>query len=770
MNLIGLTQFEVEKRLREFGENKLKKQKDFTSVKVFLSQFKSPLIYVLVIACGVTWWLGDLVNAGIIGAAVVLNTFLGFFQEMKAEKGVKALSRMLTPKAKVVREGISLIVEASQIVPGDVCILEIGERVPADGEIIEFDSLSLDEAILTGESRAVKKKLKDEVFMGTTVVSGIAKMLIKKTGQQTAVGKISQSLGETKKSSSPLQQQLDGLAKKLAVMVGIICLIIFAIGLLRGNSFIEIFTTSVAVAVSAIPEGLVIALTVILSIGMQRIFKRKALVRKLIAAETLGSVTVICCDKTGTLTEGKMTVVKALTDNEPLLRQAAVLCNDERDPLETAMMVWGREKYNDEAKRLDERPFNHKDKYIVTLHPGLMLVSGAPEVLLKKSRLTIKESQEWLKRFETEAKLGQRLVGFGYKKTSAEKIDEKEVKDLIWLGVLIYDDPVRVGVKEALADARLAGIKVKLITGDYQATAEAVAEQLGILPQDVYSRTTPEQKLKIVEELQEQGEVVAMTGDGVNDAPALKKADIGIVVAGASAVAQETADMVLMDSKFATILAAVEEGRGIYVNLKKIVFYLMSHVFTEIVLVMLSLIFKLPLALTAGQILWINLVNDSWPSFSLTLEPKTNGLASLKIVRKPELLDKKMKQLIVVISGFTGITALGLFYSYFTIFQDINLARSMAFCWVGIAPLWGSFSIRTFDKSVFKEKLWANPWLVVGVGLGMASMAAGLYIPQLQLILKTTALNWSEWRLIAGLTVILIGLIEAVKWRFNRKI
>lgn len=802
MNLNGLSNQEAQERLKKFGENKLKEKRENKAVKIFLSQFKSPLIYILVIASTVTLVLGDVIDAAVIGAAVVLNTVLGFYQEMKAEKGVRALSRILTPKAKVIRDGQQQIIEASQVVVGDICVLEIGEKVAADGVIMESENLSLNEAILTGESVAVAKKAEDEAYAGTIIASGIGKMLVKKTGPSTALGMIAESLKELKEEKTPLQTQLDNLARKLAIMVGVICAIIFAAGLWRGDSFITMFTTSVAVAVSAIPEGLVIALTVILALGMQRIFKQKALVRKLIAAETLGGVTVICCDKTGTLTEGKMTVVKALTtkipnfqfplrlrsgqaifnefsnSNEQKLAMAAILCNDMRDPLEVAMYTWATSKFpisnfqfSKKSKRLDSIPFSHENKYIATLHSNLLLVSGAPEALLDKCNASNKKII--LEQFEIEAKKGHRLVGFAYRKFPISNnqftIKENDIKDLTWLGALVFDDPVREGAKEALMTAREAGISVKMITGDYKATAEAVGKQLGIAPRDVYSRMTSEQKLKIVEELQAKGEVVAMTGDGVNDAPALKKADIGIVVAGASAVSREIADMVLMDSNFKTILAAVDEGRNIFINLKKVVFYLLSHVFTEVGVVIFCLILKLPLALTAGQILWINLVNDTWPSFALTLEPKTKEMIKMRRGEQKKLLDKKTKLLIVMISGLTAVISVGLFAVYLNMGKNLLLARSMVFTFVGLAPLFSSFSVRTFDKFILKEKLWQNPWLVLGGGLGMGFQAAALYIPGLQTVLKTTALGGKDWLIIGGLSLSLVGLIELVKFKLNKK-
>ena len=816
----GLSSGEAKIRLEKHGENKLKEKKRVSWLKVLLEQFKSPLIYILVIASGITLALGDVINASVIGAAVVLNTILGFYQEMKAERSLEALSKMLTPKAKVLRDGKRVMIEASQVVPGDICVLELGERVPADGVVVMADSLSCDEAILTGESKAVDKKRQSQVFMGTTIASGIGKMEVEKTGQETEVGKIAEKLTETVEEKTPLQKQIGVLSRKLAIMVGIISLVILIAGLIVGDPFVEIFTTAVAVAVSAIPEGLAVSLTVILAIGMQRIFKRKSLVRKLVAAETLGSVTVICADKTGTLTEGKMRVMRGVLggkgdgcpakDGEDLLVRSAVLCNDRRDPLEMGMLEWAKgklkvnelEKIKEKYPRLDEIPFDPKHKYIATLHQrkgvvrNLLLVSGAPEVIVKRSNLSKKKQTEWLKNFEMEGRKGYRLVGFAFKEIKKKRVTDRDIKDLKCVGYLVFEDPVRQGVKEALAAVRQAGIKVKVITGDYRATAEAVLKKLGVGGKSLkaeqvmegyelermsdaelkkridkvvlFARTNPEQKLKIVEVLQEKKEVVAMTGDGVNDAPAIKKADIGIVVESASAVAKETADMILMDSNFATIVAAVEEGRGIFVNLRKIILYLLSDSFAEVILVLGSMLFGLPLPITAAQILWVNLVDDGLPDFALALEPKPADLMQQKPVgHKRELLDLEIKLLIGLISTVTGILSLLVFWVYWKMSGNLDLARTMSFTLLAVSTLLYVFSCKSLKKPLWRENIFDNKWLLGAVGIGASFQLMALYLPGLQKVLKTVALGVNDWLIILGGSLLVIIMIEGVKWRFN---
>jgi len=823
--ITGLSQIEAEKRLKQYGENKLKGKKRVSWLKVLLWQFRSPLIYILVIAAGITLALGDVIDAGVIGAAVVLNTILGFYQELKAERSLEALSKMLTPEAKVIRDGKRRLIEASEVVPGDVCILELGERVAADGEVIKADSLTVDEAILTGESKPVDKKRTDKVFMGTTISSGIGKMIVKGTGQETEVGKIADRLAETIEEKTPLQKQIGVLSKKLAVMVGIISLVILGVGLWVGDPFVEIFTVAVAVAVSAIPEGLAVSLTVILAIGMQRIFKRKSLVRKLVAAETLGSVTVICADKTGTLTEGKMRVVKAdmggksegctVKEAAGLLVRSAILCNDMRDPLEIGMIEWAKERLGkikglpkgvegmqEKYPRLDEIPFDPRKKYIATLHEqrglvrNLLLVSGAPEVIVKKSDLSSKSKEDWLNKFQEEGKKGYRLVGFAFKEIKKKRMTDGDIDNLKCVGYLAFADPVRKGVKEALGAAKRAGIQVKVITGDYRATAEAVLKELGIGGKELkenqvmegyelekisdeelkgridkvvlFARTNPEQKLKIVQVLQEKEEVVAMTGDGVNDAPAVKKADIGIVVETASAVAKETADMILLDSNFATILAAVEEGRGIFVNLRKIILYLLSDAFAEVILVLSSMIFGMPLPITAAQILWVNLVDDGLPDFALTLEPKPADLMKHKPAgHERELLDVEIKWLIGLISTVAGGLALIVFWIYWKNTGDIVLARTVTFTMLGVDSLLYVFSCKSLTEPLWKEKLFDNKWLLGAVGLGMGFQLMAIYLPSLQRVLRTVALGVNEWLVILGASILVISMIEGVKWRFN---
>ena len=805
----GLTSPEVRRRLAKFGPNQLAEKKTTAWPKILLSQLKSPLIYILLIAGLTTIFLGDYTDAIVILAAVLLNTGLGFYQEQKAQKALEALRQLLASKAKVVRDGQQKEIDTREIVPGDLVILTIGARVPADGVLIEAKDFSLNEAILTGESLPVEKKAaeltelteRQRVFMGTIVVTGIAKMVVAQTGMATQMGQIGKRVGEVEEGKTPLQMQLGKLAKILALVVAVFTVLIFATGALLSYEPLEMFTTSVAVAVAAIPEGLVVTLTVILALGMQRILKRKAIVRKLLAAETLGSVSVICADKTGTLTEGKLQVVQAESLDEALLVKAAVLCNDRRDPLETAMMEWSEKKLGKEAikklrercERLDEKPFSPETKLIATLHPGLLLVSGAPEVVL--ARTNLKQKAVWQKKFENYGQKSYRLVGFAYKKvTSAKlKVSSSDLQALNWLGVLVYEDPVRETVKTALAECQKAGIKVKVITGDYLPTALAVLEKLGLsggdhaltgdeltqltpvaLRQEVsevvlFARTNPEQKLKIVQALKDNGEVVAMTGDGVNDAPALKRADIGIVVGEASDVAKQTADMVLLDSNFATIVHAIEEGRTIFENIKKVILYLLSDSFTEIILIGGSLFLKLPLPVTAAQILWVNLIEDTFPGVALAFEPEEKEVMMEKPrPRQAPLLDRELKVLIFVIGLLLNLALLGLFYWLSKGTLHLHYIQTVMFAALGIDSIFIAFSCRSLRKTIFHYNPFGNKMLTAAVLVGLLMLVGAVYLPFLQKLLKTHALGASEWTFLLALGTLSLLAVEVTKWIFGR--
>ncbi|MCJ7804676.1 HAD-IC family P-type ATPase [Patescibacteria group bacterium] len=819
--LVGLTFQEAALRLKKFGPNELKKYRGYSSLKIFLNQFKSPLIYILVFAGLVTFFLRDFTDAIVIFAAVVLNTTLGFYQEQKSQKSMAALRSLITPVARVIRDGEQKIIDVRNLVLGDLVVLTIGVKIPADGILVESKDLTIDEAILTGESMPVTKKSgsflgisesatdkqHQMVFMGATVVTGIAKMMVTKTGMATRVGKMEEVMRRVKEEKTPLQIQIGKLARILAVTIGIVTVFIFLFGKFLGYDIFQIFTTSVAVAVAAIPEGLVVTLTVILALGMQRILKRKALVRELLATEILGSVSTICADKTGTLTEGKMKVVEALIKGEKQkLIEATVLCNDMRDPLEVAMMNWAKKEIvktktdiqtlNKKYLKLDEIPFNPSDKYIVTLHKeqktqeNFLFFSGAPEIILNKSKFkSSKEKEELLKKFKEYGQRGYRLVGFAYKKlkSQATKIKKDDLKAFVWLGILIYEDPIRTGVKEALEECQQAGIKVKVITGDYLETAIAVIAKLGIKNHQkviegsqltgmsdeelkktvgevvLFARTTPEHKLKIVQALKESGEVVAMMGDGVNDAPALKQADIGIVVKSAADVAKETADMVLLDSNFATIVHAIEEGRSIFENIKKATFYLLSHSFMEIILISGSLLFRLPLPITAVQILWINLFQDSLPAIALAFEPKESHLMDEPPREKETPIINFQIKILLALVGILGPVFLTiLIIASLKNFLVFHFSQTLVFAALGTISMFVVLACRSL-KQAFRYNLWQNPALIGALLISLLLLLSAIYWPPLQFLLKTQSLSLKEWLWIVSFGFLNLLAVELVK-------
>jgi len=836
----GLTLAEVEKRREKFGSNKLAEQRKFSVLKLFFSQFTSPLIYVLFFAALVTFFLRDFNDMAIILLAVVVNTVLGFYQEYKAAKSLEALSAMLESWTEVIREGKRRKIHAEELVPGDVVVLTMGGKIPADGILIKAKDFTANEAVLTGESLPVdKKNLNDQdlgkllkegfsgkwlkqnqVFMGTSVVSGLGRMIVTEIGDKTKMGEIAVSLSSQEEGKTPLQKQLLHFSKILAILVGVISLIILFAGIITGKAFAEIFPTSVAIAVAAIPEGLVVTLTVILALGMQRILKRKALVRKLLAAETLGGVTVICADKTGTLTQGKMQVVQTEFEDKTLGILGVLLCNDLRDPLEVAMWDWGKEKLKGLKQtvsntksveeilkiyaRLNSKPFSPESKLILTLHKSpkkkknLLFISGAPEVVLANCQLSPAKRKEWKKTFAQYGREGLRLVGLAHKFTGEGKkeVGYKDAREAEWLGIVVFEDPVRRGITEAFRTTQKAGIKIKVITGDYLETAKAVLHKLHILdgqlkPEQMmlgeeleklspealknkvnqivlFARTSPQQKLRIVQALQERGEVVAMTGDGVNDAPALKKADVGIVVSTASDVSKETADMVLLDDNFSTIVDAVEEGRGIFDNIRKVILYLLSDSFSEVILVLGSIILGIPLPLTAAQILWINLITDGFPSLALTAEPKDKDLMSAK-PRSPKdhLMDAEVKVLISVISIVTGLMTLFVFIWLFKEnLMPLEKMRTIIFAMLGVDSLIYVFSCRSLRRPIWHDNFFKNPWLLAAVAGGFGLQLIALYIPFFQNFLGTMALSWREWGWTMLAAAIVIVIIEGIKWGF----
>ncbi|MCP6717957.1 MAG: HAD-IC family P-type ATPase [Patescibacteria group bacterium] len=854
----GLDEKDVKLRQLEFGKNKLPEEKPLSRLAIFLEQFKSPLAYILVIAGFVVLLLKEFTDAVVIFGAVFLNIIIGYFQEHKASQALAKLKKMVEHHAEVLREGNLKILNLEELVPGDVVVLNPGDIVPADGRIIESNALKINEMALTGEWLSAEKKqevmpketpLADRdnmVYMGTIVEDGKAKVLIVETGAQTEIGKIAEMIRETKEEKTPYQKKLASFSKVVGVVIALICVFIFIEGIIKGFDFIEMFITAVAVAVAAIPEGLPAAMTVVLALGMQKILKKGGLVRKLSSAETLGSTSIICTDKTATLTEGKMVVSDVLTVNQILQKDQskkteffplkiasftseAFIENSKSPkeewifrgrPTDKALLKAGIEKgikaygLNFRKSKIAEIPFNPINKFVgavIQKKDGRFLyVSGAPERVLdrsqyielkgKKLKLTEKRLETINEQLEKLTGAGLRIVASSYRKI--KNIDsmtenlEKEVHSLIFTGFVTIKDPLRKDVKEAIRVCKQAGIKTIIITGDHKLTAKAVARELGFPTKEenilegkeldkltdekfkevlkkirIYARVEPKHKTRIVEAWQEQGEVVAMTGDGINDAPALKKADIGIAIGSGTEVAKETSDMVLLNNSFSVIVKAVEEGRLILDNIRKVITYLLSDSFTEVILIGFSIFLNFPLPITAVQILWVNLIEDGLPGISLAFEPKEKHLMKRKSHgHNAPLLTKEMKVLIFIIGLITDILLLGLFlwlikYSGY----EIPHIRSIIFAGLTIDSLFYVFSCKSLRRNLWHINPFSNKFLVFAWIFGIAMLLLALYLPFLQILLKTVPLNLFDWQIILGLGALNVTLIEATKWYFITK-
>jgi len=836
---IGYDSKKVNEELKKHGLNQVIGKKPPTDFYFLFKQFQNPLVLVLVIAIIITAIIGDLSDSFVITLAVAVNTALGFIQERKAFKSLESLKKVVSHKAFVIRDANRQEIDVTNIIPGDIVVVYEGDKIPADGLVVESNDLLVEEAILTGESVPVEKNvfklaqpihsvyellyeenphLKNlnahhKVSMGTTVNSGSAKILITKTGMNTQLGSIAAHLEDNQETTTPLEKKLDSLARFITVGVIILSIFIFVIGVMTNRDPVEMFTTAVAIAVAAIPEGLVIGLTAILAVGMKKILKRKGLVRSLLAAETLGSVTTVCIDKTGTLTEGKMQVLDIKTNDEALLYKVSTLANDKKDPIEIARWNWAvklssknhklmpPEQLTIKHKRNASIPFSVERRFLAVQIGKEILLSGAPEEMLERTNISTDEKNEYLKTINQWASQGRRLIGFGFITCQNMQAASKTFKllkndslknEVEWVGLISFDDPIRKNVKSSIEKTRNAGVKIKVITGDYSSTAISVLKQIGIsISQDefmegnevetlserelqkrlekviLFARTKPSHKLKIVNALKNAGEVVAMMGDGVNDAPALATADIGIVVDSASEVAKESSELVLLDSNMNTIVAAIEEGRAMFDNLKKVTLYLLSDSFAELFIIMISILTGAPMAITAVQILWINLIDDGLPNLALTIDPKDPDLLKRKpLPRSTKLINTEMLFLILLVSTTTAIGSLFAF-NIFLPLHGIEVARTIVFAILSIDSLLYVFSCRTLEKNIWHDHPLNNKPLVFAVLLGFVLTIASIYVPFLQKLLGTTALKLDDWLMVTAISLSVIIAIETFKWIWN---
>ncbi len=808
MEFFGLKENEVLALRKRYGKNLILGKEKVNWFFVLLSQFKNPLLYILGFVGFISLIFGELFDFFLVVTVVILNVLMGFFQEYNAKKTLLSLRKILKPQAMVIREGKRKMIQAEDLVPGDLVILISGDKVPADGELIQGE-VFVNEAILTGEEESVLKKADGDknLFMGSIVISGKGLAKVTKIGLETEIGKIGKSLAEIKEEKTPLQRKLEVLSKNLAILIVCICFLIFFVGILQKRDPLETFRTAIVLAVAAIPEALPVAVTVILAVGMRRILKRKGLVKTLLAVETLGPTSTICTDKTGTITEGKMRVVKSyfLEEEKSILNM--ILNNEERSPLEVAVYQFGKENLREETKEKTEKaveiyeePFDSEKKYSLSQQKigekEISFLMGAPEILLGFCRAQQEEKEKILKIIDQWANEGLRVVGLAFK----EEGDLREKKDFLFSGILGISDPLRKGVKEVLKFVQEAGVKVKIVTGDYRATAERVAKNLGfetnpenvlegknleemsfeelkekIEKINVFARVLPRQKKKIVDVLQQKGEVVAMTGDGVNDAPALKEADIGVAVGEASEVSKEASDLVLLDSNFKTIVSAIEEGRLVLANIKKTVGYTLSNSFLEISLIFFSGLFGFyPPPLTIVQILYLHLICDGPPDLMFAFEPKEKELMAKKPVdvKKEEILDRRLLSLILAITFFVTIAGLFIYWYFGAKGGNFALGSTLVFATLGSIDLMYAVSFKNLKKPIIKiEKFFENKFLFLGILYGFLLLFLAIYFPPLNKILGTIPLNLWHWGLVLGMGIITTLLLELIKvWLKNEKI
>lgn len=857
----GLSSEKARRLLADFGQNLLEGPKRPPLWKTFLSKFKEYLVVVLLFAALISFIAGESANAYVILGIVLLVAVIGFLQEYKAERAMEALREMQAPQADVFRDGKMLSLPARELVPGDVIFLEAGDKVPADCRILDETRLEVIEAPLTGESLPIKKDpaplseatpladRKNMIFMGTIISYGNCRAVITATGRNTELGRIS-SLILPKPVEPPLKMKLEQLAKRQAILVLLISLAVFALGVARGSSIMDTLITAIALAVAGVPEALPFVVTLALAFGTQAMARKSAIIRSLPAVETLGSTTVICTDKTGTLTTGEMTVREIRTyrsvqvtgsgyepegeflhngkeidpkshDISQLLK-IGVLCNNADlnhdgskdsiigDPTEGALIVVAKkgrilEETRNSYIEIVEYPFDSDRKRMTTVHRSEMggfevSMKGAPEMVLERctfiadsqgikpmtdeDRMTVRAASDDM------AKRAMRVLALAWK--HMEEHEPLEIgwveSDLIFAGLMGMMDPPRSEAKEAIRICQNAGIRPIMITGDHPLTAKAIGGELGIGQDEViegvqieemsdevlqsrikgvsiFARVTAEHKVRIVQALRLQGNVVAMTGDGVNDAPALKAADIGVAMGRTGTdVAKEASDMVITDDNFATIVSAVEEGRRIYDNIRKGASYLLSVSFAELATIFLGVMIGLPVPLLAVQILWINVIAEEFPAIGLAVEPAHDGIMNKKPRDPKEPMPSRGLMIYTLgISGAIVIGSLGLYALALEAGQDLEYARTVAFMGLGLFTVCNAYCSRSLEGSVLKMNPLTNKKLILGMVASILALLAVAYVPFMQSIFGTTALGLQSWGMILAASLMVVAVSEALK-------
>jgi len=868
----GLTPKAALERQKIYGKNIFEEGRKFRFLEMFVNQFKNPFVFILLIAGIVTFLLGAYLDMTVIFIALFINVVIGVFQEGRASRAFEKLKQSLTRYALVLREGRKFQIPAQELVPGDVIFLGAGSLIPADARILEGSELLINESALTGEWLPVSKDARGKVgreapitdqtnmvWMGTSIAGGTGKAVVAATGSSTQIGSIAESLLEEKERATPLQRRIRKLARFLSVVIVLIIAVITIAGILQGESIGEMFLVAVALAVAAIPAGLPAAVTIVLALGMEGILKRKGLVRNLLAAETLGSTTIILTDKTGTLTEAKMKVSAVVThlsltmppgegqevgelalslhtNDEQRVFEMAILASDafvewrRKDsrtsfevrgrPIERAILLAGlesglnQENLLDDSPRVDFLPFDSSRRFAASLHAiggsssYRMIIIGAPELIINQSSFVLHEGgrkpiDEGIKKRliafqKEESGRGARMVAVAHKNISNDRISteikkggaEALVGQFVFGGFIVLDDPIRPDAKKSISAVKQYGIQVVMLTGDHEATAARVAEEVGIkkvhepvlLGDDiekladtelldalkktkVFARVLPNQKLRIVRLLKGEGEVIAMTGDGINDAPALQSADIGIALGSGTDVAKEASDLVLLDDGFDIIVYAIEEGRRIIDNLKKIVAYLLSTGFSEIFVVAVALLASAPLPILPAQILWINIIEEGFMSFAFAFEPKEAASSKRNLhAAQSTILTSNLKKLISIIALVTGFFLIVLYFFLLRLNLPIEEIRTIMFIALSVDSIFFSFSLKNLHKPVWKINLFSNKYLLFAVTLSIIALFAALSFPPFQTLLSLEPFSNLTLVLIMGLGVFNLLVIEVAKY------
>lgn len=819
----GLTNAEAEKRLKEYGLNALQKKKKVSPIKIFLEQFNDFIIWVLLAATILSAFIGERADAITIIIIVIMNAILGFIQEFRTEKSLEALKSLAAPTAKIIRNDEIKVINAEFLVPGDLVILESGDRVPADCILLEGNNILVDESLLTGESVGVEKSLENrnnDIYMGTIILRGKGTAKVLNTGMKTEMGKIANMLDSIEAEKSPLKKKLASLGKVMVIVCIAICILVTLLGIVRGQDKYQMFLLGVSLAVAAIPEGMAAIVTVALALGVSRMLKRNALVRKLPAVETLGCTSIICSDKTGTLTQNNMTVEKLYYDNKlydikekdnmnlEILKKAFVYCNDcgydfkQRDfeksllgdPTETALIKAFFNKNNEikeflaKGRRLYDIPFDSNRKMMsVVMEEGnkkICYVKGAPEriidrctyILINNEVVTFRNEyrSKVIKQVESMSYNALRCIAAAYKDNDVAKGNALE-ENLIFVGVAGMKDPPRREAKDAVLKCKMAGIRPVMITGDHKNTAYAIAKELGICKKEeevitgeeldklsekelsnrvneltVFARVSPKHKLQIVKAFKNKNNIVAMTGDGVNDAPAVKEADIGISMGiSGTDVTKEASSMILLDDNFATIVSAVEEGRIIYDNIRKFIRYLLSCNLGEVLTMFLASLFYLETPLLPIQILFVNLATDGLPAIALGVDPADKDIMLQRPRGKGEsVFARGLREKILLRGSLIGVCTVLAFLTGRYYGMNLDACRTLALGTLIMSQLIHVFECRSEKHSIFEIKLFTNIYLVGAVLVSISMLLSIIYIPFLRTVFHTVTLNLGQWAII----------------------